>query len=123
MNLVAVGNRANPVSVQCIDCFQFVWSTDALADTHGTPFKDYYCQRCAELKQGGKVMTLTPAYGRDYKSAREVTEAFDNNQDFIVADPFSRWGGKPVNKEQIDKGTRVSIRYQRLRKQISVRVQ
>ena len=68
-------------------------------------------------------MTLTPAYGFDYKSAKAVTEAFNSNVDFILRDPFSRWDGKPTNKEQINKGTRVSIRYRRLTRQVSLRVE
>ena len=61
-------------------------------------------------------MTLIPAYGRDYKSAKAVKEDWDANKDFIIADVSSRWNGKPVNKEQL-KGETVGIRYNKLTKQ------
>jgi hypothetical protein len=57
-------------------------------------------------------MTLIPAYGRDYKSGKEAKEAFDANKDFQVADLFS--GGAYVNKEQLPKGTTVTIRFKQL---------
>jgi hypothetical protein len=64
-------------------------------------------------------MTLTPAYGKDYKSKKSVQEAFDNNVDFIIADMFHPYSGKPVNKSQL-KGSvcvaEVGIRFDKLRK-------
>jgi len=61
-------------------------------------------------------MTLTPAYGRDYKSKAEVLADFDANKDFIISDPTSRWDGKPVNKEQMKRGDIVSFRFARLKR-------
>ena len=62
-------------------------------------------------------MTLTPAYGKDYKSKKSVQEAFDNNVDFIIADMSHPYSGKPVNKSQL-KGNEVEvgIRFDKLRK-------
>ena len=62
-------------------------------------------------------MTLTPAYGRDYKSRKEVQAALDADLDFIIADMFSEFSGKPVNKSQlIETGVRsVTIRWKSLR--------
>lgn len=58
-------------------------------------------------------MTLTPAYGRDYKSAKEVKADWDANKDFIIADVFGGNCGRMVSKEQAPKGTCV-IRYKKL---------
>jgi len=62
-------------------------------------------------------MTLTPAYGRDYKSAKAVLQDWNNGKDFIVADMFSPYDGKPINKqdaEREDTGFSVMIRYKNL---------
>ena len=53
--------------------------------------------------------TLTPAYGRDYKSLKEVKADFDANKDFILQPE-----GCYINKEQIAVGTVVNIRYKKL---------
>ena len=57
-------------------------------------------------------MTLTPAYGRDYKSAKDARADFDANKDWIIDDYFSKWDGKPVNKEQLI-GETVTLRFNR----------
>lgn len=59
-------------------------------------------------------MTLTPAYGRDYKSAKDAKADFAANKDFIIADVFSADSGRLVNREQLTPGTRVNIRFKRL---------
>ena len=61
--------------------------------------------------------TLTPAYGRDYKSKAEVLLAIDKH-DFILNDMFSRWDGKLINRSQlIEAGYKaVNVRYAKLRK-------
>ena len=57
-------------------------------------------------------MTLTPAYGRDYKSAKDVKADWDANKDFVIADIFGGNCGLPVNKEQlVGKSITVNIRY------------
>ena len=63
-------------------------------------------------------MTLTPAYGRDYKSKAAVVADLKADKDFIIADITSRWCGKPANRSQlIEAGTRVvTVRYGKLRK-------
>lgn len=60
-------------------------------------------------------MTVTPAYGRDYKSAKAVKADWLAGKDFIVADMFSQWDGKPVNREQLV-GQSVTVRYCKLTK-------
>jgi len=57
-------------------------------------------------------MTLTPAYGRDYKSQTAVIEAFNANKDFIRNDLICQL----INKQQIQPGTRIQFRYAKLRK-------
>lgn len=55
--------------------------------------------------------TLTPAYGRDYKTAKEVKAAWDAQKDFIIADFFSPYDGKPMNKQQARPGETFNIRF------------
>lgn len=64
-------------------------------------------------------MTLTPAYGRDYKSKAEVQADWDADKDFIIADVHDRYSGKPVNKSQLA-GRDVWIRYKQLRSIVQV---
>ena len=56
--------------------------------------------------------TLTPAYGRDYKSKKAVTEAFDAGQDFIHAA-----SGRYANKQDMVSAgvAEVNLRYKNLR--------
>lgn len=63
-------------------------------------------------------MTLTPAYGRDYRSKKAVQADLDADLDFIIADFGHRYEGKPVNKSQlIETGVKqVNVRYSKLRK-------
>ena len=58
-------------------------------------------------------MTLTPAYGRDYKSAKAVKEDWETNKDFKIADISSPYDGKMINKQDAPKGT-YHIRYKKL---------
>jgi hypothetical protein len=60
-------------------------------------------------------MTLTPAYGRDYKSKKAVLADWEAGKDFIIADITSRWDGKPANKSDLA-GETVMLRYDGLRK-------
>lgn len=57
--------------------------------------------------------TLTPAYGKDYKSKKAALKDLLANKDFILNDPLSRWDGKPANLEAIlDSGYgRITVRY------------
>jgi len=70
-------------------------------------------------------MTLIPAYGRDYTSKREVLRDWNANRDFIVADLFSQWDGKPVNRADLERTNgphQVQIRYKRLERITVVQV-
>ena len=64
--------------------------------------------------------TLVPAYGRDYKSAKEVKEAWEQGHDFIIANLQDTDDGRPINKEQAE-GRSFNIRYCRLTKIITVK--
>ena len=61
------------------------------------------------------MLTLIPAYGRDYKTAKAVRTDWNAKKDFIIADISNRWDGKPTNKTD-QRGEQVMIRYAGLRK-------
>ncbi len=65
------------------------------------------------------IATLTPAYGRDYKSKRAVLADWNAGKDFVYNDVRSPWDGKYANKADL-KGQTVRLRYDRLRKLIVV---
>ena len=44
-------------------------------------------------------ITLTPAYGRDYKSKKAVLEDWNANKDFIINHFGHPYDGKPINKQ------------------------
>ena len=58
-------------------------------------------------------MTVTPAYGRDYKSAKAAREAWAAGHDFVIAAPLEE-SGRYVNRD--DYSGSVTIRYGSLRK-------
>jgi hypothetical protein len=58
---------------------------------------------------------LTPAYGRDYKSAAEAEKAYLEGKDWILNDISSRWDGKPCSCRNFP-NQRVELRYNKLRK-------
>jgi hypothetical protein len=58
-------------------------------------------------------MTLTPAYGRDYKSKKEVLADLESGKDFFAND-YNKEGY--INLAQMKSGQSVQIRYQRLTK-------
>ena len=66
-------------------------------------------------------MTLTPAYGRDYKSKTEVLKDFNDNKDFL-AHTLDSTGY--TNKEDLIKlkYKTVTIRYAKLRKIMVVKL-
>ena len=62
------------------------------------------------------MVTLTPAYGRDYKSAAAAIKDLKEGKDFILNDITSRWDGKPCSVRDFDGGQKLCIRYGSLRK-------
>ncbi len=55
-------------------------------------------------------MTLTPAYGRDYKSKKEIEADLKANKDFILQPE-----GQYINYEQLPRGFH-QVRYSKLKK-------
>lgn len=58
------------------------------------------------------MKTLTPAYGRDYKTATAAEAAYSNGDDFILNDITSRWDGKPCSIRDFP-GEAVKLRFNR----------
>jgi len=61
------------------------------------------------------MTTLTPAYGRDYKSKAAIQADIDHDFYFIFNNIMSPWDGKPVCPSDL-KGETVQVRYGNLRK-------
>ncbi len=58
--------------------------------------------------------TLIPAYGRDYRSAKDAKADFLAGKDFIIADITDRYDGKPCSVRDFDAGTGITLRFKRL---------
>ena len=67
---------------------------------------------------GYHLMTLTPAYGRDYKTAKAAKADWNDNKDFVVSDFFSPWDGQYINKELgfQTEDRNIILRFDKLRK-------
>lgn len=63
--------------------------------------------------------TVTPAYGRDYRSKAEVQADWDADKDFILQ---SFNGSGYVNRQDFAPGATVNIRYSQLRKVAVIKV-
>ncbi len=62
-----------------------------------------------------ETLTVTPAYGRDYKSGKAAKQAWREGKDFIIANIMHKYDGKPMNKQDADQSqTTVMIRYKGL---------
>ena len=61
------------------------------------------------------MKTLTPAFGRDYKTEAEVLHAYTSGADFILNDITSQWDGKPCSCRDFP-AEPVKLRYSNLRK-------
>ena len=66
--------------------------------------------------------TVIPAYGRDYRSVKDVMADFDANKDFMISDMASRFDGRYINKEQLSAGDILAVRYDNKRKQTECKV-
>ena len=60
-------------------------------------------------------MTLIPAYGRDYKTAKAAKADYAAGKDFLIAQFGHPYDGKPANKEDMA-GATVTLRFDSLRK-------
>ena len=58
-----------------------------------------------------RYMSAVPAYGRDYKSKKEVLAAWNDGKDFLVQDMFS---GGYINKNDKPACVTLNIRYKNL---------
>jgi len=58
-------------------------------------------------------VTLVPAYGRDYRSQKEVKAAWDAGQDFQISCFGHPHDGRYINKPQAA-GQSYNVRYKRL---------
>jgi hypothetical protein len=58
-------------------------------------------------------ITISPAYGRDYRSKKDAESAFQQNQDFIVESIASGYAGSYCNRSDLKAGgiKQVEIRY------------
>lgn len=61
------------------------------------------------------VITVVPAYGRDYKSKAAVQADWDANKDFTICDVLSRYDGSKINKPDAH-GISIRVRYDGSRK-------
>ena len=68
---------------------------------------------------------LIPAYGRDYKSKKEVEKALKANIDFQISDISSKWDGSYGCLKDFKRGNEkeLTVRYGKLRKVLIYRVE
>ncbi len=60
-------------------------------------------------------VTVVPAYGRDYKSQKEVKAAWAEGKDFRIEDMSHPDNGRCINKDDPGvKGLTLNIRYKKL---------
>ncbi len=63
------------------------------------------------MKEDLMGVTLTPAYGRNYKSAEEVIEEFSSGKDFVIRHPMHRWNNKYTSIRDMKLGEFIYLRY------------
>jgi len=61
-------------------------------------------------------LTLIPAYGRDYKTAKSAKADWKAGKDFIIANVFHRYDGKPTSIRDARPGEKFMLRFNRLTK-------
>ena len=66
------------------------------------------------------MITLTPAYGRDYSSKKAALADLD--KDWIINDISSRWDGKPCTPRRDLAGETVKVRYDKLLKVMVIKL-
>lgn len=64
------------------------------------------------------MIIVIPAYGRDYKSKKEIQKDIDENKDFTVSDISNSSYGRYCNKQDLlrDNYTAMRVRYSQLKK-------
>jgi hypothetical protein len=56
---------------------------------------------------------VAPAYGRDYKSMKEVKAAWEAGKDFLITDMVHPNCGAYLNKNDAPKGATINVRFKR----------
>jgi hypothetical protein len=59
-------------------------------------------------------MTLTPAYGKDFKYAKDAVASWKKGDDWIIADITSPWDGKPCSIRDAASLGPVMLRFNKL---------
>lgn len=67
-------------------------------------------------------LTVVPAYGRDYKSAKDVKKAWDENKDFKINQFMHPYDGSYINKQDAPKGSTINVRFDQNRKVTVIKV-
>lgn len=67
-------------------------------------------------------LTVIPAYGRDYKSQKEVKAAFAAGHDFMIQDMSHPNDGAYINKSDATKGMTLNIRYKQKTQVLPIKV-
>ncbi len=60
------------------------------------------------------TLILTPAYGRDYTSAKAVKADWESDKDFRINDMSSPDDGRLINKQDCPAGMELHIRFKRM---------
>jgi hypothetical protein len=66
-------------------------------------------------------ITVTPAYGRDYKTAKAARAAWAQGLDFIIQSFGHPYDGKPISVRDVAPGETITIRFDQLRKTAKVK--
>ena len=61
-------------------------------------------------------ITVVPAYGRDYRSKKEVLRDWDETKDFVINTFNHPDDGRYINKIQQPPGSIINIRYAKMTK-------
>lgn len=69
-----------------------------------------------------QYLTLTPAYGRDFKSAREAQQSFMSGQDWQIATVFGGNAGRYCSVRDFADGVSVELRYAKQTKSTVIKV-
>ena len=68
------------------------------------------------------TLTLVPAYGRDYKSQKDVKKDWAEGKDFRISNYFYPDDGRAINRAQAKPGDVFNVRYDNLRKIVVIKV-
>jgi hypothetical protein len=68
-----------------------------------------------------EFLTVTPAYGRDYKSAKAALAAWAQGLDFILQSFGHPYDGKPMSMRDVSPGESIIIRFSQKRKIVRVK--